>query len=94
VNQLGWGTLQGRRKMDKLSAMYNVYKGERGWKELSQIIEPASYRARHDHRLKLQNKVTRTNVGKYSFSIEQLGIGMHNQRRHSMLKVERASEGS
>jgi hypothetical protein len=44
-----------------------VYNGEGGWKELSQKIEPASYRVRHDHRLKIQNKVTRTNVGKYSF---------------------------
>jgi hypothetical protein len=81
--------------MHRLSAMYNVYKGEGGWKELSQKIEPASYRARHDHRLKLQNKVTRTNVGKYiAFLIEQLGIGMRYQRRSSILKVERASEGS
>jgi hypothetical protein len=30
VNQLGWGALQGRKKMDRLSVMHNVYKGERG----------------------------------------------------------------
>jgi hypothetical protein len=30
VNQLGWGTLQKRRKRDRLCAMYNVYKGKVG----------------------------------------------------------------
>jgi hypothetical protein len=69
-------------------------KGKGGWKELSQKREPASYRARHDHRLNLQNKVTRKTWGNIVFLIGQLEIGMRYQRRHSMLKVERVSERS
>jgi hypothetical protein len=34
---------------------------------LSQKIELASYRVRHDYRLNLENKVTGANVGKDSF---------------------------
>jgi Reverse transcriptase (RNA-dependent DNA polymerase)/Endonuclease-reverse transcriptase len=69
VQELGWQTLEFRRKKDRLCNYYRALLGKGGWKELQNHIEmnEARYVCRREHRRRVVVKRSRGDVGKYSF---------------------------
>ena len=67
IQNLGWESLEVRRKRDRLCNMYRVVSGSSGWGEIRHKIEGGSYKGRNDHAKKLQRKHGRTDVGRWSF---------------------------
>jgi hypothetical protein len=51
----------------RLCALYKAYNGERAWKDIGNRLQAPYYRSRADHFWKIRAKMTRTDIGKFSF---------------------------
>jgi hypothetical protein len=62
-----WETLESRRKIARLGALYKAYCGERAWKGIEDRLKRPHYLSRVDHNHKIRSRRQRTDIGKYSF---------------------------
>jgi hypothetical protein len=62
-----WETLESRRKIARLGALYKACCGERAWKGIGDRLERPHYLSRVDHNQKVRSRRQRTDIGKYSF---------------------------
>ena len=69
VNELGWNTLEERRKVDRLCNFKRVMEGVGGWAELHKKIdlENGKVNSLRGHKKKVKVSRARTDVGKFSF---------------------------
>lgn len=69
VRELGWQTLEYRRKVDRLSNFFRAAAGEGGWAELNRYVkfDTSGYGARKGHRFKVAVTGAKTDIGKFSF---------------------------
>jgi hypothetical protein len=65
--ELGWESLESRRKVARLCNLYKIREGARGWNELSSIIKERSYKGRTGQGGLLQEPNAKKNCGKFSF---------------------------
>ena len=62
-----WESLAQRREMARMSALYNVYTGERARKAIGDRLQAPCYLSRVDHYWKISARKQRTDNGKYTF---------------------------
>ena len=62
-----WETLESRRKIARLGALYKAYCGEPAWEGIRDRLERPHYLSRVDHNHKIRCRRQKTDVGKYSF---------------------------
>jgi hypothetical protein len=69
VHELGWQTLESRRRIIGLCNFYRVLKGKGGWKSIRENIEMAEkkYEYRRGHIKQVKLKTMKKNVGHFSF---------------------------
>ena len=69
VQELGWQTLELRRRKDRLCNFYRALQGNGGWKELKEHIEmkETKYVCRREHRRRVVVERSKGDVGKYSY---------------------------
>ena len=66
-NESGWETLEQRRLVARLCALFKAYTGGRAWKAIGDRLQKPCYLSRGDHKRKIRTRKQRTDVGKYSF---------------------------
>lgn len=64
---LGWPTLQDRRKYMRLKLFHKIFVGATGLRKETYILDPTYRSARRDHSLKVREYSSRINVYKHSF---------------------------
>jgi Reverse transcriptase (RNA-dependent DNA polymerase)/Endonuclease-reverse transcriptase len=69
IKELGWQTMEERRKVDRLCNFFRAMEGEGGWGELYRTIERSEsrYEGRRNHGRKVTLNGARSDVGKFSF---------------------------
>jgi hypothetical protein len=65
--ELGWESLEARRRKKRLSMFYKAYVGEPAFKEIRDRINEADYIGRNDHTFKVRSIKQKTDKRKYSF---------------------------
>jgi len=66
-NGTGWETLEQRRMLAHLSALYKAYTGNPAWREIENRLRKPFYLGRVDHNYKIRARKQRTDIGKFSF---------------------------
>jgi len=59
-----WESLEQRRKIARLCALYKAYTGEMAWKAIDDRLQAQSYLSRVDHYWKIRARKERTDIGK------------------------------
>jgi hypothetical protein len=67
TNRSNWETLESRRKLSRIYALFKAYSGEREWKAVRDRIERPHYLSRVDHDWKIRSRKQKTDIEKYSF---------------------------
>ena len=69
IEELGWKTLEVRRKTDRLSNFYRALQGTDGWKEINKLImkDNKSHNTRRKNERQVLVESSRRDVGKFSF---------------------------
>ena len=67
LDQLGWESLESRRRTFRLTGIYNAWNRKGGWDELHQRLQAPTYIGRCDHRLKIKEREQKTDLAKFSF---------------------------
>ena len=67
IDQLGWESLQYRRKNFRLTGIYNTWNRKDGWDELRHRFQTPTYIGRGDHLLKIKEREQKTDLAKFSF---------------------------
>ena len=67
MNESNCETLLQRRKISRISVLFNAYSGGRAWKFIGDRFQRPNYLSRIDHETKIGKRRQRTNGGKYSF---------------------------
>lgn len=67
LQALGWEPLCGRRKVQRLKFLYNIYHGKTGLNKERYLKTPSYMSERKDHLYKIREYTCRLNVLKYSF---------------------------
>jgi len=62
-----WESLEQRRKIARICALYKAYTGEMAWKAIGYRLQAQSYLNRVDHYWKIRARKERTDTGKYTF---------------------------
>ena len=62
-----WETLETRRKLSLICALFKAYSGERAWKVIVDRLQQPHYLNRVDLERKIRSRRQRTDIGKYSF---------------------------
>jgi hypothetical protein len=79
----------------RLCALYKAYNSERAWKDIGNRVLVPYYRSRADHFWKIRDRMTRTDVGKFSFvnrttaewnQLTEGAIGTYTIRTHTFRK--------
>jgi hypothetical protein len=65
--ELGWSSLERRRKINRLCALFRTLKGENAWGDLRKKVENPNYIGRNDHQFKVKCRSQKNNVKKFSF---------------------------
>ena len=67
TNSSNQETLESRRKLSRIWAVFKAYSGERAWKAIGDRLQRPRYLSRVDHEQKIRSRRQRTGIGKYSF---------------------------
>jgi hypothetical protein len=67
LQDLGWKTMEERRKTARLTAIYKILSGEEAWKSLEERLGRATFQGRGSHPFKISQIGYNTNIGKGSF---------------------------
>jgi hypothetical protein len=68
LRELGWCSLEGRRRVGRLVGMFKACSGEASWKDIRDRLDwEEGYRGRRDHGYRIVRKGTRREVGLHSF---------------------------
>ena len=67
LRELGWDTLDSRRKVDRLVGLHQTYAGKPTWKEMCDRLKSPNFIGKNDHCYKVYIDASKKDVGKYSF---------------------------
>ena len=67
IEELGWDSLEARRKKKRLSVFYKSFVGNSTFLEISVRIKEAEYLGRHDHKCKVRCILQRIDSIKFCF---------------------------
>jgi hypothetical protein len=67
INKSIWETLEQRRLIARICALFKAYTGRRAWKAIRDRLLKSCYLSRDDHNRKIRTRKQGTDVGKYSF---------------------------
>ena len=67
-NGVGWETLEQRRMIARLSALFKAYTGDPAWRDIGKRLRKPCYLGRDDHQHKIRTRKQRTDIGKFSFA--------------------------
>jgi hypothetical protein len=66
-NDSNWETLTQARKIARICALFEAYRGERAWKIIGDRLQRLCYLSRVDHDKKIRSRKQKKDNGKYSF---------------------------
>jgi hypothetical protein len=89
VKELGWCTLEARRKDQRILNYYRTFLGNDGWQELSKKITHVSLGniKRNTHGNKVYIKTSKTDIGKFSF-LNRTGIDWNTINEKIIINTE------
>jgi hypothetical protein len=64
---LGWRSLESRRREARIKGIYKTYVGDPAWRDLKTRLKSPSYCSRKDHKFKIEPPRQRSNALKFSF---------------------------
>jgi hypothetical protein len=67
ADQMGWESLEERRKVSQLCALFIAYTGRTAWEVTGDRLLRPCYQSREDHDHKIRTRKQRTDIGQYSF---------------------------
>ena len=67
INIPEWETLESRKKIARIGALYKAFSGERAWMGIGNTLKRPHYLRRADHKHKIRSRRQKTDIGKYLF---------------------------